>query len=323
MYQIPNDNYTDFRVRMFAEYYGQKHSHNDSDVYNLRSLCLTGDKEEIIWISFLYSTCYSVATTALLFYFFPNIKSATPQRLEQFWSEYKPKLIFQSDRRWVKNLNKFIPIVESYKQKVQNSSQYDIVVSLINQSQTHLYKWFTSIYYCGRFSAMLFMEAVYGLLGLTLTQEAYLSWNDCKTCAQGILVIYYLDELAGDIDKFKGTKDLTKEQQQWLEQALREIICYTENYLGYKTNFARVVGYLCSYFKLYKQTRYLEYYTDRRLEELIHYEKAFPQHAALWKRLYDIRFTNVPHHILGELNGWQGVRKEKCKQFVQQGVIYE
>lgn len=321
MYNIPNDNYSDFRVRMFAEYYDKKHSHNDSDVYNLKSICKSGNKEEYIWISFLYSTCYSVSTTAFLFQFFPNIESATTERIEQFWSEYKQKLIFQSDRRWVKHLNKFLPIVESYRSAVNGRSQFDIVTELVNKSQTHLYNWFTSIYYCGRFSAMLFMEAVYGLLNLTLTHESYLSWNDCKTCAQGILLIYYQDELSNDIDKSKGEKDLTKDQQVWLETALEEIIQYTESYLGYSTNFARIVGYLCSYFKLYKQTRYLEFYTDRRLEELRHYQSVLPEYNNLWDKLYQIRYQNVPHNILGELNGWSGIRKEKCKEFVLYGKI--
>lgn len=319
MYNIPNDNYTDFRINSFVEYYRQKHSHNDSDVYNLKSMCKLSDKESYIWVSFLYSTCYSVATTALIFSLFPNIQSVTKENLNNFWNEYKDKLIFQSDRRWVKRMDKFCDIVLSYKDKIKDRSQYSVVSTLIEQSDKKVFDWFTSIYYCGRFSAMLFMESVYGMLGIDLTQEGYLDFNECKTCSQGILVIYYQDDLANRIDKFKGSANLSKTQKIWMEKSLKEIINYTENNLGYKTNFARIVGYLCSYFKLYKKKRYLEFYTDRRLEELIHYEKVLPEYSNIWKYLYEIRYKNVPHNILGELCGWKGIRKERLDRFVSTG----
>ena len=317
MYNIPNDNYKDFRINAFAKYYSKKHSHNDSDVYNLKSLCSSTNLDSYVWAAFLYSTCYSVQTTALLMSYFPDIQSATQEKLRKFWEIYKSRLIFQSDRRYVKIMDKFVHIVESYKSKVQEKSQSEIILGLMKESQSCVYRWFTSIYYCGRFSAMLFMEAVYGLFGIDLTQESYLDWNSCKTCAQGIFVIFYQDNLSNEISK----RNPTKTEKKWLEWALSEIIQYTEKYLGFKANFARIIGYLCSYFKLYKQTRYLEFYTDRRLEELRHYEKVLPEFDFLWKKLYHIRKQNVPNEILGEIKGWNGIRKEKCKEFVLYGKI--
>ena len=253
MYNIPNDNYVDFRINMFSEYHKRMESFNDSGICNLKSLCNSENKEDVVWISFLYSTCYSVATTAFLFHHFPTLQSATKESLNQFWLQNKKDLLFQSDRRWVRSLDKFVSIILSYKSKIGESSQYVVVSNLMKSSQTEVFNWFTSIYYCGRFSAMLFMECLYGLLGLELTQESYLDWNSCKTCAQGILVIYYQDNLAFEIDKFKGTRDLSKTEQNWLENALFYIISYTEQYIGRKANFARIISDLCGYYKLYKK----------------------------------------------------------------------
>nr|DAQ16570.1 MAG TPA: hypothetical protein [Caudoviricetes sp.] len=319
MYNIPNDDYKSFRIDMFVRFYSKRKNQNDRDEDNLLHFCQGNDNESKIWASFLYSTCYSVTTSALLLRIFPSIKDATIDKLTEFWNTYKDRLIFQSDRRWVKQNDKFVSIVSSYKNKIGNCSQYEVIMSLINQSQTALYNWFTSIYYCGRFSALLFMESVYNFLGLDLTPEAYLDWNSCKTCAQSIFVISYRDDLAYEIRK-QG-RNLTKSEIKELEYLLQQIIIYTENKLGYKTNFARIVGYLCSYFKLYKQIRYLEYYTDRRLQELNTYKKVLPEFDYIWNQLFEIRYKNVPHEILGELNGWKGIRKEKYKEFVTYGTF--
>lgn len=311
----PNDTGNMWRLDRYVEYYNIRHSQNDGDVHNLGIICQDADLDTKAWMAFLYSTCYSVATTCFLFTHFPSIEYATESRLRQFWAEYKSKLIFQSDRRYVKNMDKFCDIVMSYKEKVAGRRQFEICEEL-GWNQTAIYKWFTSVYYCGRFSAMLFMEAVYGLMGKPLTQESYLDWNSCKTCSQGLLTISYQDDLVAEVEH----RDFTPQEIECLKTTLEYVMRYTQSHLDYPINFSRIIGYLCSYFKLYKQTRYLEYYTDRRLEELLHYKKVFPE-SPLWDYLFEIRYKNVPHSILGELNGWSGIRKEKCKEFVTYGKI--
>lgn len=195
---IPNDTGNMWRLDRYVEYYNIRHSQNDSDVHNLETVCQDSNLDTKVWMAFLYSTCYSVATTCFLFMHFPSIEDATESRLRQFWAEYKSKLIFQSDRKYVKNMNKFCDIVMSYKEKVAGRRQFEICEEL-GWNQTAIYKWFTSVYYCGRFSAMLFMEAVYGLMGKPLTQESYLDWNSCKTCSQGLLTISYQDDLVAEV----------------------------------------------------------------------------------------------------------------------------
>ena len=212
----------------------------------------------------------------------------------------------------MKIMNKFPQIVKDFIKKFDGKSDM-----LINFSQGDLYRWINNVYYCGRFSALLFIESLYGLLGRDMPQESYLDWNACKTCAQGVFVICYQDDISDAINK----RSLSKFEIGYLKNMLDHIIQHTEKYLGYKTNFARIVSYLCGYFKLYKQTRYLEFYTDRRLGELKHYESALPEYMDLWDKCYAIRKQNVPNDILGELHGWNGVRKEKCKEFVMYGRL--
>lgn len=313
---IPNDRGGLWRLDKFVEYYDAKHNHNDSDVYNLN--CFSSSSlEDQAWISFLYSTCYCVSTTLLLHVFFPTIESATKESLEDFWIRYKDDLIFQSDRRYVKNNNKFCAIVLSYKEHLNGRSQEELVQEW-NWDDDAIYKWFTKLYYCGRFSAMLFIEALFGLANKELVKEiSSLDWNACKTCSQGLLVIARQDDLAKAVEK----RDFTADEIPVLQSYLAYVVKYTQDHLPYPINFNRIIGYLCSYYKLYKQTRYLSYYTDRRLEELLHYKQVLPQLNGLWDRLFEVRYENVPHEILGELNGWTGIRKEKCKEFVTYGTI--
>lgn len=246
---IPNDTGNMWRLDRYVEYYNIRHSQNDGDVHNLGIVCQDADLDTKVWMAFLYSTCYSVATTCFLFTHFPSIEYATESRLRQFWTEYKSKLIFQSDRRYVKNMDKFCDIVLSRTRK-------------------------------------------------------------------RLLTISYQDDLVAEVEH----RDFTPQEIEYLKTTLDYVMKYTQSHMDYPINFSRIIGYLCSYFKLYKQTRYLEYYTDRRLEELLHYKKVFPE-SPLWDFLFEIRYKNVPHSILGELNGWSGIRKEKCKEFVTYGKI--
>lgn len=318
MFNIIGDNYTTFRINNFIDYYNQKHYTNDSDIENLKSL-IQFDKDDNtkVWLSFLFSTCYSVATTALMYQIFPSIEFASEINLKSFWKTYKDKLIFQSDRRYVKNNDKFIQIVLDYKSKFESISQKDLIASLFNKDKPaqFIYDWFTTIYYCGRFSSLLFLEAIYGMFDKPLTECINLHWKSCKTCAQGLAVLLYEDDWALELQK----RDPSKEEEKKLDYTLQKVFEFVRTKLTYEINFARLVGYLCSYFKLYKQSRYLEYYTDRRLEELLHYKQCLPEFNSIWNYLFKRRYDNVPHEILGELNGWSTIRKERCKDFINHG----
>ena len=79
------------------------------------------------------------------------------------------------------------------------------------------------------------------------------------------------------------------------------------------------IGKICSFRNLFKNARYGGFHHDRELEVLKQYEKDFPSYNSLWKQCYKIRLDIFPHHLLGELNGWEGIRKERKKLWLTTG----
>ena len=79
-----------------------------------------------------------------------------------------------------------------------------------------------------------------------------------------------------------------------------------------------VTSDLCSYRKLFKQSRYLGYYVDRQQEELLFLEKSWPE-KDFWEELWQYRRKYVPDEYLGELNGWEGIQRERVTAWVDKG----
>ena len=102
------------RVKEFVEF----HSYccwNDSIVAQLKTYAdlrnLSAEQRE--WLVLFYGLSYSIPSAIVCFENLQQIKTA-PQ---QFWNENKTRLIFQSDRRWVKFNNQFVKSVIDFKQK--------------------------------------------------------------------------------------------------------------------------------------------------------------------------------------------------------------
>jgi len=75
---------------------------------------------------------------------------------------------------------------------------------------------------------------------------------------------------------------------------------------------------LCAYRKFFKGSRYNGYYLDRMLEEVIYMKKYYPNVS---EQIFEIRKRNFDKKYLGELNGWNGIRKECKKLYRDYGVI--
>ncbi len=79
---------------------------------------------------------------------------------------------------------------------------------------------------------------------------------------------------------------------------------------------------LCAYKKLFFKTRYVGYYIDRQLEELVKMQKLAPI-GADWNLLWHFRPEHFDHRAVGELNDWRGIRKERMGYFLATGHFSE
>jgi hypothetical protein len=74
---------------------------------------------------------------------------------------------------------------------------------------------------------------------------------------------------------------------------------------------------LCAFRKFFKSTRYVGYYADRMLEECKATEEFMPKGVDIW----ELREKTVPERYRGEVNGWNGIRKELCNNWIKKGEL--
>ena len=97
----------------------------DPQVEALQYICKRFDLdiEQRCWLCFLFSTNYCVATTYYMFNQFPRFEDVDIRVLQVWWEKNRDKLIFQTDRAWVRSKNQFVEAFISYQNFVFRWSQ--------------------------------------------------------------------------------------------------------------------------------------------------------------------------------------------------------
>lgn len=278
------------------------------------------DKDRQVWWIFLYSTSYCMGTACVMAEKL-NYKTVTLSQLENFWAENKKKLLFQSDRRPVKNMNQFTEIVwEFLERSKRNPWEYLRRFFRATPEETYetLHEEITSWRHYGDFSAILFMYNTSKLLGIPVDSPNY-DWTKYATTTAALFNADYQDERA---DSLERKPVLSSEEKTWLDSQLKRVMkVLKKRHPERKWTFIGVTSDLCSYRKLFKKTRYLGYYVDRQQEELSILGRNYPEYKSIWSGFWNWRKQKLPKEFLGELNGWEGVQKERYKAWVTKGVF--
>ena len=321
MYNIPGDTGHPWRLNKFIDY----HSLGDADM-NFPILIRYADAHKLsvknrLWMAFLYSTCYCVGTTIFLFEELPLDDTLTPKKVRDFWSIFKAPLIFQTDRRYVKNMNWFIPLVSDWMKKVgHNPVRYFKKLQGRSPQETYmnLYKEMMNWRYFGRFTTFLFIEAVTKLTPIKADAD-WFDWKNGNTATSGMLHILYLDEEASDFDIHGYIEPCTL---RLLEKRLPQVIkAIQKQYPQVSTNITDLETSLCGFRKLFKGTRYGGYYIDRVQDEIIKLQANLPDYNYVWEELWGYRLEAFNHQFLGEVKGYKGIQKHRCKDWLEKGVV--
>lgn len=297
-------NHEAYRIKDFIQFHNES-SQADNIVIQLKTyleLANKNSKREKELACLLYSLTYSVPSTIVLLEKFkefinnPNV----------FWQNYKSKLIFQSDRKYIKINNAFNrAFFDFYAKKVfdylDNKQEIDIE-DAVNKIE--------KVFFFKRFSAFLFLE-VYCCLFDKKTINIKLDWKNGSTVTSGILNVLGQDGLADEWDKKHNLK-MNFKYFDILAQELLTKVTYGKEMAILETN-------LCAYRKLFKGSRYVGYYADRVLEELYKTINNFPEHAEALSLLFNARELVIPIKYLGEKNNWVKIRKEMKKRYLQTG----
>ena len=121
-------------------------------------------------------------------------------------------------------------------------------------------------------------------------------------------------------DEFDKTKKVTPLEIKYLSTKLSVIQkSIQETYPEQDSEISMFIGKICSFRNLFKNARYGGFHHDRQLGVLKQYEVDFPQYSYLWEECYKLRQDIFPSRFLGELHGWDGIRKERKKIWLTTG----
>lgn len=295
-----------------------RHGYMDSDTHLLGEYAeaMSYSLPRRISLSFLYSTCYNVPTAVLLDHLLGSITTWDQDKLTLVWMNHKDKLIFQTDRKWVKIANQFVSLCMDFKENMFPFSKH--IRPHIN-SFDDMYEAFSNLKNQGRVSTYIFIDGLITTGVMEPCMPKRFDWNNGQTCTEGMLHALLADDLVEHFDK--GKHRLNGAQIDTLDYHLNVLIAELheegldmEHIWDYESN-------LCAYRKYFKGKMYYGYYMDRQLEELTKLRAVFPAHEKLWDTLFQLRRAVYPANIIGEVGGWKGIRKDKMQDFLKTGVI--
>lgn len=229
-------------------------------------------------------------------------------------AELKADMIFQSDRKYVKMRDNFIRLTDQWKRGLRSYDTgrwFKDGVLQLERAIKDVEKW----YMFGRFSAFLFLETYATLMNAPVTNTT-IDWEHGDTATSGLLNLFGHDEFATDFDR-KGVLQVPVDKMDGYLRKTAENVKLS----GGDPNTTKIETSLCAYRKFYKGTRYNGYYLDRMLEELVWYQRERPSYIRLTEELFNIRKTVFDGDLLGELHGWDGIRKENKKLYMLYGII--
>lgn len=304
----------DKRLKEFIWY----HIHGDGDcngqVLRVYAEMENLSRQDCFDLTYFYATTYCCASAIFLL----NNRDLIRNNHEVFADEYKGKLIFQSDRKYVRMLNNFRGMlatwvnlldkrVQDFDGKFIKGNTFDIKSAI-----SGIEKWF----FFRRFSAYLFIETYCDILRMKGSHEQGLDYEgDSMTFAGGLFYCYGMDWEAAYVNH-NHTLPVDKDTFEVLIQELQQEV----RKAGGDDNFTKLETSLCAYDKFFKGTRYNGYYADRQLEEVVKMRKE-PEFKKVCDDVLKARKMAIAKAYRGEDNGWYGIRKDEKKSYRENGRI--
>lgn len=265
-------------------------------------------------LSYFFSLTYCIPSSIFILL----EKEKLLKDIDKWVAENKNKIIFQSDRKYVKMLNNFENCLKFYKDNLNNVEEFLKGITnnntiLLENALKRVQKWF----FFGRFASYLFLETFMALTNYSF-ENTTLDWKNGDTATSGIMNLFGYDKSANYFDKYNKIPENLDYNK--LNEMLSITIKKIEN-LGGNANITNIETSLCAYRKFFKGSRYNGYYLDRQLEEINQTNKLSSKYNKINKELLNIRKQSFNKKYLGELNNWDGIRKDAKKLYKEQGIM--
>lgn len=268
--------------------------------------------EQRYWLAFLFSTNYCVPTTYYMYNEFPDYATVDEGRLQRWWEQNRDKLIFQTDKAWIRSRNQFVQVFKSYRGFVWRYSgcednQERAIRAAIGvavdsyQAYDNLRKNF-NVFQFGRFAMFLYSELLNQLCGCDIAVRFNLA--EAESSRNGLVFALGVED---KLYTGRSGKSLDAQSIQYLDRSLKLIA----DHIGklnikprHKTLWS-IETTLCAYKKhCLNNKRWVGYYIERMRKEIMKLEATtckWAEGGVNWHPLWEFRVETYQPQYLKEL----------------------
>lgn len=272
------------------------------------------NKEQKLWISWIYGTTYYLPTAWVIWNEFPDMELVGVERLREWNNNNYKRLRYQTDTKWNKG---HLPAqFESYKQWVGDKTQEEAFAGLIQPKSpevSFLNLWGEvkdKFHKFGRYSTWFYLQTLKQCCGLPIepTNLMLEDFDGSRSHRNGLCMALGKDEW---YDKKLSSLELVHLNEQ-AALILQEVKKDFPN-----TDYFDMETCLCSFKKLFriKHGRYLGYYLDRQAEEIKQCES--DGWAGIdWQPMWDARNETLNSRLLTNK-----IDNSKMALYSQNGIL--
>lgn len=322
------------RLAQYLRYHATSMRIGDVDPSNqmLRYVCdrFELSLEQRYWLAWLYSMFYCGASGFFAYNEFPDFENVDVGRMSRWWwSHGRQQIVAQTDRRWVRSSNQFVPGFESYRRWVGDGSQHEHfsrfgALSTPEARYDALYDGAKQLFSFGQFALFLYLESLHVVTPLDLCPTD-LDLDKAWSCRNGLYYAFGLDQLIEDRETriAPGCHAPTDEKWRQLRAVLEPTVrlpsgvpervwpteidvdtCLELHQKLSATSQSTVWNtetMLCAFRKYYRGKRYVGYYLDRQAIEISKLQDHV-QSGVDWQVLWDYRAETYDHAWLAEMH---------------------
>lgn len=240
--------------------------------------------EQRYWLAFLYGLTYNGASAFYLYHEWPDYENVDIGRMNRWWkARGRDETACQTDRRWVRSGNMFVPAVESYRRLIGNRSQEEFFKSIANKPTPEgrydaVYREASKLHSFGQFALFIYIEAIDTVTTLDLLPTD-LDLSKAWSCRNGLVYAYGMDHHLTDRELPTPLSARTDVASAWAD--LRRLLQPASTVWNLETT-------LCAYRKFKDGKRYIGSYLDRQATEIAKME-AHVKVGVDWRVLWQYR----------------------------------
>lgn len=242
--------------------------------------------EQRYWLAFLYATCYCGPTVYYIYNEFPDFENVDINRLNRWWYANKHRLMFQTDRRWVRSRNQFCDVFLSYRKRVGKLTQEQLFRTFKTPEERFTYEraWqeMSGIYQFGRFAMFLYLEAVHVVTGYKMRPPGMVM-AEAESCRNGLAFAIGRP----DLNTHDSERRLAHNDVVYLQGQFNSLVAKMEREDPRNTVW-NIETTLCAYKKYRYGKRWVGYYLDRQADEISTMQAAVSD-GVDWSVLWDYR----------------------------------